>query len=124
MKPNQNSNLTSGFPHTKTETDTLTPSSQVSTLAHETNNKNLPFDALRVKQSNSFSPGGTSLHWPVSSVVNRMPSVREIWGSIPGPVKSAQCRQRLATIVKFLPSCVAQALSTGDGPRHSLHASA
>ena len=35
-----------------------------------------------------------------------------------------QCRQRLATAATFLRSCVAQALSRGDGPRHSLHASA
>ena len=38
-------------------------------LAHATNNKNLPFDALRVKLSNSFSPGDTWLHRPLSSVV-------------------------------------------------------
>ena len=34
MKPNQNWNLTSEFQHTETETDTLTPSSQVSTLGN------------------------------------------------------------------------------------------
>ena len=50
--------------------------------------------------------------------------MREVWGSIPGPVKSAQCRQRLATAATLLRSCVAQTLSRGDGPRHSLHASA
>ena len=33
-----------------------------------------------------------------------------------------QCRQRLAIAETFLRSCVAQALSRGDGPRHSLHA--
>ena len=60
----------------------------------------------------------------VSSVAKRTLSVRELWGSIAGPVKSAQCRQRLATVAAFLRSCVAQALSRGDGPRHSLHASA
>ena len=60
----------------------------------------------------------------VSSVAKRTLSVREAWGSIPGPVKSAQCRQRLATVATFLRSCVAQALSRGDGPRNSLHASA
>ena len=60
----------------------------------------------------------------VSSVAKRTLSVREVWGSIPGPVKSAQCRQRLATVAMFLRSCVAQALSRGDGPRNSLHASA
>ena len=58
----------------------------------------------------------------VSSVAKRTLSVREVWGSIPGPVKSAQCRQRLATVATFLRSCVAQALSRGDGPRNSLHA--
>ena len=92
--------------------------------ARKTNNKNLPFDALRVKQSDSFSPGVTWLHRPVSSVVKRTPSVREVWGSIPGPVKSAPCYQRLATVVEFLRSCVTQTLSSGDGLRHSLHASA
>ena len=60
----------------------------------------------------------------VSSVAKRTLSVREVLGSIPGPVKSAQCRQRLATVAAFLRSCVAQALSRGDGPRNSLHASA
>ena len=60
----------------------------------------------------------------VSSVAKRTLSVREVWGSIPGPVKSTQCRQRLATVATFLRSCVAQALSRGDGPRNSLHASA
>ena len=60
----------------------------------------------------------------VSSVAKRTLLVREVWGSIPGPVKSAQCRQRLATVATFLRSCVAQALSRGDGPRNSLHASA
>ena len=60
----------------------------------------------------------------VSSVVKRTLSVREVWGSIPRPVKSTQCRQRLATVATFLRSCVAQALSRGDGPRNSLHASA
>ena len=44
-------------------------------------------------------------------------------GSIPGPVKSAQCRQRspVAIVATFLRSCVAQALSRGDEPRHSIH---
>ena len=60
----------------------------------------------------------------VSSVAKRTLSVREVWGSIPGPVKSAQCRQRLATVATLLRSCVAQAPSRGDGPRNSLHASA
>ena len=60
----------------------------------------------------------------VSSVAKRTLSVRGVWVSIPGPVKSAQCRQRLATVATLLRSCVAQALSRGDGPRNSLHASA
>ena len=67
----------------------------------------------------------TLLHVPaLSSVAKRTLSVREVWGSIPGPVKSAQRRQRLATVATFLQSCVAQAQSRGDGPRNSLHASA
>ena len=64
------------------------------------------------------------LNRPVSSVAKRTLSVREVRGSIPGPVKSTQCRQRLATAATFLRSCVARALSCGDGPRRSLHASA
>ena len=60
----------------------------------------------------------------VSSAAKRTLSVREVWGSIPGPVKSAQCRQRLAIVATFLRSRDAQALSRGDGPRNSLHASA
>ena len=60
----------------------------------------------------------------VSSLAKRTLSVREVWGSIPGPVKSTQCRQRLATVATFLPSSVAQALSRGDDSRNSLHASA
>ena len=46
-------------------------------------------------------------------------SMREVWGSISGPVTSAQCRQRLATAATFLLSCVALALNRGDGPCHS-----
>ena len=45
-----------------------------------------------------------------SSSAKRKPS---LFGSILGPLKSAQSRQRLAT-----------AASRGDGPHHSLHASA
>ena len=40
-------------------------------------------DALRVKQSNSFSPGGPWIHRPVSSVVKRTPSVGEVWVRFP-----------------------------------------
>ena len=62
------------------------------------------------------------LYRPVSSVAKRTLSVREVWASIPGPVKSSQCHQRLVTVATFVRSYVAQALSRGDGPRHSLHA--
>ena len=65
-----------------------------------------------------------ALHRPVSSVAKRTLSVREVWASIPGTIKSAQCRLRLAIVATFLRNCVAQALSPGDGPYHSLHASA
>ena len=43
-------------------------------------------------------------------------------GSIPEPVKSAQCRQRHATAATFLRNCVAPTLSRGDGPHYSLRA--
>ena len=46
----------------------------------------------------------------------RNATVAEILSSLPGPVKSAQCGQRLATAAMFLQSCVIQALSRGDGP--------
>ena len=64
-----------------------------------------------------------ALYRPISSVAKRTLSVRKVWALIPGPVKSSQCRQRLATVATFVRSCVAQALSRGDGPCHSLHAS-
>ena len=49
-------------------------------------------------------------NWPVSSVVETLISVREVWGSNPRSVKSwTQCRQRLDTHAMFLMSCVAQA---------------
>ena len=57
---------------------------------------------------------------PDSSVVKHMLSVREVRGSIPGPIKT-QCRPRLATAVTFL---AAQALSRGGGGRNSLQPSA
>ena len=63
-----------------------------------------------------------ALYRPVSTVAKRTLSVRDVWPSIPGPIKSALCRQRLATVATFVRSCVAQALSRGDGLRHSLHA--
>ena len=64
-----------------------------------------------------------ALYWPISSVAKPILSVREVWGSIPGPIRSSQSRQRLAIVAKFVRSCVAQTLSRGVGPRHSLHAS-
>ena len=49
----------------------------------------------------------------------------EVWGSISGSVKSyAVSPERLAAVATSLRSCVAQALSRGNGTRHSLHASA
>ena len=73
----------------------------------------MPHDAQLLKCTNR----------PVSSVVKHTLSMREVWGSIPWPVKSAQCRQRHATVAKFLRSCVAPALSRVDGSRYSLQAS-
>ena len=48
----------------------------------------------------------------------------DVWGSIPGSIKSAQCRQRLAIDATFLRSCVAQALSRRNEPSQPFHASA
>ena len=53
--------------------------------------------------------------------VMRMLGVNYFVSVIPRLVKS--CRQRLATVAMFLRSCVVQASSRGDGPRHALHAS-
>ena len=52
----------------------------------------------------------------VSSGVKRTLSVQDVWGSNPGLVKSAQCRQRLVTAATFFRSCVALALSRGMSP--------
>ena len=51
------------------------------------------------------------LHQPVSSVVKRTLSMREVWGSISGPVKSALCCQWLANVETLLRSCVVWVLS-------------
>ena len=79
---------------------------------------------MRSKADETFVIVETITLYIKNSVAKRTLSVREVWGSIPGPVKSTQCRQRLATVATFLRSCGAQALSRGDGPRNSLHASA
>ena len=68
-------------------------------------------DEMTIHQFQQFADNNIPA---VSSVVKRTLSVREVWGSIPGPAKSTQCRQRLATVATFLRSCVAQALSRGD----------
>ena len=44
------------------------------------------------------------------------------WVQLPGRLNWTQRRQRLATAATFRWSCVAQSLSRGDGPSHSLHA--
>ena len=60
----------------------------------------------------------------VTSVVQILQSVLEVWVRIPGRSNRTQCRQWLATAATFLWICVAQARSRGDGPRYSLHDSA
>ena len=62
-------------------------------------------------------------YWPISSVAKPVLSVREVWGSIPGPIKLSESCQRLAIVATFVRSRVAQTLSRGDGLRHWLHAS-
>ena len=54
----------------------------------------------------------------VNSVAKRTLSVREVWGSIPGPAKSKQCRQRLAIVAAIFRSCVAA--ETGPATRYTL----
>ena len=60
----------------------------------------------------------STVNRPASSVAKRTLSVREVWGLIPGSVKSTQCRQRLVTTATFLGSCNAQAVQSC----HSLRA--
>ena len=57
-----------------------------------------------------------------AQLLNTSLSVRDVLSSIPGSEKSTQCHQRLSTVATFLQSCVALALSRGDGRRDSLHA--
>ena len=48
-----------------------------------------------------------------------------VWGfDSLGRSDRTQCRQRLVIAAMFLQSCDARTLRRGDGPRHSLHASA
>ena len=61
---------------------------------------------------------------PVSLVVKTLLSVREAWGSNTGLVKSDTVSPTARTAATFFWSCVVQALNRGDGPGHSLHASA
>ena len=42
-------------------------------------------------------------------------SARELWGSNPGPVKSAECRQQLVTAATLFQNSVAQSLKRRDG---------
>ena len=67
--------------------------------------------------------GVGSIPGSTSSVVEHIAISAGGVGSIPEPVKSTQCRGRLATAAMFLRSCVAQALNRGDGSRYSLHTS-
>ena len=57
-------------------------------------------------------------------VVTTSLSMREVWGSRPGPVKSdtVSLRTRHRGVFFELRSCVAWALSGGNGPRYLLHA--
>ena len=48
-------------------------------------------------------------------------SVREVWGSIPRPVKSVTASPTARHPSIFLRSGVAQALGRGFGPHNSLH---
>ena len=59
---------------------------------------------------------------PASSVAEHTLLGPEVMALITGPVKLAQCRQRLATATTFLVKCGAQALSCGNELRQSLHA--
>ena len=55
-----------------------------------------------------------------SSVAKRTSSKREVWeGFDSQPVKSAQCRQRLATVATFPRSYVTQTLSRRDATRYT-----
>ena len=63
-------------------------------------------------------------NWLISSLVKILLSVREVLGSISGPVKLNTMSPMVRHLCDVLLSFAAQAVSRGDGPRHSLHASA
>ena len=58
---------------------------------------------------------------PVCSVANCTLSVQGGWGLIPGPVKSAQFRQRLAPAVMFLRSYVCPGTSRAANSKELGH---
>ena len=64
------------------------------------------------------------LYRPVPQLFITWPSMQQVWGSILGLVKSDSVANGSPPLRRFFRSCVAQALSRGDGDRHSLHASA
>ena len=65
------------------------------------------------------------VNWPLSSVVKTYCCRCKRSGTrILGRSNQTQCCQRHAAFGAFLRSSVAQALNRGDGPRHSVHASA
>ena len=53
-------------------------------------------------------------HLRLAQLLSTYLSEREVWSSFPGSVKSTQYRHQT-----FLRSCVARALSSGDGPASS-----
>ena len=80
------------------------------------------------KRRNPYIWGEFSIHKFMFILTGRfnlvVTSVREVWDSNPGPVKWDSVANGSPPLRRFFVSCVAQALSRGGGPRHSLHASA
>ena len=76
-----------------------------------------------VRTLNVFSTGPLAQLFPLAQLLSAH-AIGAVDQGFDSPlVESSQCRQRLATAAIFLWSCVVQALSRGDGSRHSEHAS-
>ena len=76
---------------------------------------------LRCQTSNMFLlQTCKALYWSIGSVAKPTLSVREVWGSIPGPIKSSESRQRLAIVATFVWSYVAQTRRWAPATRYTL----
>ena len=72
---------------------------------------------LKCRTSNMFLlQTCKALYWPISSVAKPTLSVRDVWGSISGPIESSESRERIATVATFVRSYMVQTLSRWHSP--------